>query len=234
MTDFVEVMGGGQVGLLTEQVLGVPKKVVAGLDKSVVLQHPAFGSPHRLNRDEFNRLMPSSVFMLFEGGVKLIGGGEEAGVMPMGAAAGESGPRPGVMDTRGEDWNCGPVRGLTSESPQAHAERGCPHFFASTNWMMKKDGPSVIDQLAHLMLILVTVATWIGQQQRDVVCHCIPLLFPPRRLTLINDLLVLIIINYFPRVVLGGGQKDPGRPVEISKADRPTLIQKRPEMNALN
>ena len=216
MSDFIDDMGGGQVGLLSEHVLGVPKKVAAGLNKSVVLQHPAFGSSHKLNRDQYNRLTPSSVFMVFESGPKLIGGGEEAGLMPMGAAAGEAGPRPGVMDTRGEDWNCGPVRGLTSESPQAHAERGCPHFFASTNWMLKKVGVPVIEQLAHLMLILVTVATWIGQQKRDVVCHCIPLLFPPRRLTLISDLLVLIIITYFPRVVLGGGgQKDPGRPVEF-------------------
>ena len=187
MRDLIVDTGGSRGGLLTPAVMGTPGQVYEGLEQAVVLQHPGFGSLDNLNRDRYNRHTPSTVFHLSGNGSKLIGGGQEAGMMPMGEAAGECGLRPGVVDCRGEDWNCGPVRGLSSESPSDHAARGCPHFFARTNWMLKKFGPTMAGQMEHLTLILVTVATWLGEG-RNVVCHCIPLLFPPRWLILINYL----------------------------------------------
>ena len=176
--------GGERGGLLTAGVLGTPEHVCTGLDAALVLQHPLVrlsGGEHqriRGGRNEFNLATPATVFHLNQNGSKLIGGGLEAGMMPMGAAAGEAGGlRPGVLDARGAEWNGGPLRELTSESPAAHAERDCPHLFVSTNWMLKKGG-SWPEKMAHPIEMLVTVTTWMSMG-RSCVVHCIPLLFPP-------------------------------------------------------
>ena len=125
-----------------------------------------------MNRDQFNLATPATVFQLNQNGSKLIGGGLEAGLMPMGAAAGEAGGlRPGVVDTRGDDWNLGAVRHLISESPAAHEANDCPHFFAKTNWMLKRGGAPWQEKMKHLTLMLVTVATWMSVG-RSCVAHC--------------------------------------------------------------
>ena len=234
MRDLV-VGGGERGGLLTAGVLGTPENVCAGLNAAFVMQHPLvqlrYGQHQKPKggRDEFNRITPATIFQLNQNGSTLIGGGLEAGLMPMGEAAGEAGGlRPGVLDARGAEWNGGPLRELTSESPAAHAERDCPHLFVSTNWMLKKGG-SWPEKMAHLIEMLVTVTTWMSMG-RSCVVHCIPLLFPPRRFIVIT----CSNCNYLPPCGFGGSQKDPRRPVKISKANRPTLIEKRPEMTALN
>ena len=91
----------------------------------------------------------------------------------MGAAAGAGGLRPGVVDSRGKDWDCGPVRNMVSESPAAHDERGCPHHFVEANWMVKKGGHWQ-NKKEELIRMLVIVATWLCDG-RDAVVHCIPL-----------------------------------------------------------
>ena len=228
--------GGERGGLLSAALPGTADEVCAGLDAALVLQHPLvllLGGEHqraRMNRDQFNLATPATVFHLNQNGSKLFGGGLEAGLMPMGAAAGEAGGlRPGVLDARGADWDGGLLRGLTSESPEAHAARDCPHFFVRTNWMLKRFGASTTDKMQHLIEMLVTVTTWFSEG-RSCVVHCIPLLFSPRWLILIT----CSNCNYLPPCGFGGSQKDPRRPVKISKANRPTLIEKRPEMTALN
>ena len=137
--------GGAPGGLFTPRVMGTPEQVYEGLLGSVVLEHPlahiedgVYKKPP-MNRDDYNRKWPSTVFQLSQNGSKLIGGGLEAGMMPMGEAAGKTGGlRPGVLDARGADWDGGLLRGVTSESPEAHAARDCPHFFVGTNWMLKE------------------------------------------------------------------------------------------------
>ena len=115
-------------------------------------------------------------------------GGIEFGGQPLGESAGTAGGlRPGVIDCRGCDRDGGGVRGLTSESPQAHDAKGCPHFFAGVNWMMKRAGASLHEKRQHLIALLVTVTGWLFEGRHYNV-HCIPLLFPPRRLILINYL----------------------------------------------
>ena len=172
------VDGGDSFGLLTPGVLGTPEDVCKGLSGAFVLQHPLLetrGGVHlkpRGGAEVFNETTPATVFHLGQNSSELIGGGIEAGLMPMGAAAGQAGGlRPGVMDTRGDDWNLGAVRGLTSESPAAHEANDCPHFFAKTNWMMKKKGAPWHEKMKHLMLMLVTVATWMSVG-RSCVAHC--------------------------------------------------------------
>ena len=80
-------------GLLTAGVLGTPEHVCRGLEASLVLPHPHV-QQRKFNRDRFNLTTPATVFHLSKNGSKLIGGGIEAGLMPMGAAAGaaEEGP----------------------------------------------------------------------------------------------------------------------------------------------
>ena len=131
----------------------------------------------------------------------------------MGAAAGEAGGlRPGVLDARGVEWNGGPLRELTSESPAAHAERDCPHLFVSTNWMLKKVGVVWDVKMRHLKEMLVAVAKQLGEK-RDVNIHCIPLLFPPGGLLL---LLALLVITS-PRLFLGGVKKTRGGRLKFHK-----------------
>ena len=185
-------------GLLTEVVLGLQEDVCEGLDAAYVLQHPLFESRAGVHqkpsggrdRDRFNLTTPVTVFLLFKTGSKLTGGGFEAGLQPMGAAAGEAGGlRPGVLDTKGAAWgghDPPPVRFLYSESPAAHRERGCKHHFVEANWMMKKGGPRR-EKEEELIRMLQEVTQWMSEG-RDAVVHCIPLLFPPRRFTVINYL----------------------------------------------
>jgi len=135
--------------------------------------------------DQFNLRTPATVFHLGKNGGKVLGGGLEAGMMPMGEAAGKAGGlRPGVLDARGADWDGPALRGLTSESPEAHAARDCPHFFVGTNWMLKKYGAVWSDKMRYLTAMLATVATWL-REERSCHVHCIPLLFPPGGLLLL-------------------------------------------------
>ena len=126
-------------GLLTPAVLGSPSIVSAALAECIVLQHPeavlagfATGLVHQLkpasDRDVFNRRGPSSEFLQSERGARLLGGGIECGLQPMGedAASQVSGLRPGVVDTRGDDWRQGKVRGFTSPTHNEHIDQGCP------------------------------------------------------------------------------------------------------------
>ena len=137
-------------GLFSEAVLGSPEHVCAGLKGGYVVQHPDVNilrGEHQTplaGRDRFNEDTPTSPFVTTVTGGILFGGGMECGFYPMGAAAGEAGGlRPGTLDTRGPDWggDCPPpVRGLISEPPAAHGERGAPHHFVWANWMLKKGG----------------------------------------------------------------------------------------------
>ena len=134
-------------------------------------------------------------------------------MIPLGAAAANVvGLRPGVQDARGQDWNQGPVRGLTTASHAAHLARDVPHGYVNVNWMMKKKGDHSDVKMAHLTEYLVDVGTQLGEG-RDVHCHCIPLLFPPGGLLL---LLALLVITS-PRFFLGGVKKTRGGRLKFHK-----------------
>ena len=94
MHDFIVDTGGLRGGLLTEAVLGTPEQVCAGLNESFVLQHDCYMNRGKLNRNAYNRNTPSTVFHQNRNGAQLLGGGIEAGLMPMGDAAGLRGLRP--------------------------------------------------------------------------------------------------------------------------------------------
>ena len=211
--------GGAPGGLFTPRVLGTPEQVHEGLNGSVVLQHElvrivdGLQKKPRMHRDDYNRQYPSTCLMLCQNGRRFIGGGMECGMIPLGAAAANVvGLRPGVQDARGQDWNQGPVRGLTTASPEAHLASGVPHGYVNVNWMMKKKGGASDVKMAHLTEYLVDVGTQLGEG-RDVHCHCIPLLFPPGGLLL---LLALLVITS-PRFFLGGVKKTRGGRLKFHK-----------------
>jgi len=181
------ISDGDPAGLFQMGVLGRAEGVIGDLGDSLVLQHELadirHGEPQPLssNRNHFNNQTPTTVAQRFTNRAELRFGGIECGKQAMGEAAGTAGGlRPGVVDARGGDWDGGGVRGLISESPQAHDAKGCPHFFAGVNWMMKRAGASLHDKRQHLIALLATVAGWLYEGRHTNV-HCIPLLFPPRR-----------------------------------------------------
>ena len=103
MRDLI-VDGGERGGLLTAGVVGTPEHVCTGLDSSLVLQHALvrlWNGEHQRpggGRDQFNLRTPATAFHLGKNGGKVLGGGLEAGMMPMGEAAGKAGGlRPGVL-----------------------------------------------------------------------------------------------------------------------------------------
>ena len=103
MQDLI-VGGGVRGGLLTAGVMGTPEHVCKGLDASLVLMHPHVRTVNGVHqkppcsRDQFNQRTPATVFHYGENGGKVVGCGMEAGMAPMGEAAGKAGGlRPGVM-----------------------------------------------------------------------------------------------------------------------------------------
>ena len=180
-------------GLLTPAVLGSPSIVSAALAECIVLQHPeavlagfATGLVHQLkpasDRDVFNRRDPSSEFLQSEMGARLLGGGIECGMQPMGADAASqvSGLRPGVADVRGQDWDKGLVRGHKSQSQADHKANGCHHMFVGMNYLLKHGGYAA-EKTSHLLNFLFQVTSWMARG-RDVHVHCTFLLIiPPRR-----------------------------------------------------
>ena len=87
-----------------------------------------------------------------------------------------SGLRPGVADTRGEDWKGGKVRGFTSSTPQEHIDAGCPHICFNANRLLRYGGNAAYKN-THLLNFLFQVVSWLSVG-RDVHVHCIPLLSP--------------------------------------------------------
>ena len=177
-------------GLVTPAVLGSPSIVSAALAECIVLQHPeavlagfATGLVHQLkpasDRDVFNRRDPSSEFLQSEIGARLLGGGIECGLQPMGedAASQVSGLRPGVVDVRGQDWDKGKVRGHKSQSQADHKANGCHHMFVGMNSLLKYGG-NAAEKTSHLLNFLFQVTSWMALGH-DVHVHCISLLFPP-------------------------------------------------------
>ena len=136
-------------GLFSPALLGTAKAVANSLNKCVVLQHhEAYfgGSSGKMwqakpvsNRDKFNERNPTSVFLATKkNGSQLIGGGIECGLQPAaeGAVSKYSGLRPGVIDTRGDDWDCGDVRGHYTPRPEVYRSKGCKHYYFKANWCL--------------------------------------------------------------------------------------------------
>ena len=172
-------------GLLTPAVLGSAPCVASGLDGSFVLQHAeamlsngGYQAKPVSTRDAYNRRYPTTVFVETVRAALLKGGGLECGLQPMaaGAVSKNSRLRPAVLDTRGDDWDCGLVRGHKSPSPAEHARSGCEHMFFNANWCLKKGGDEAAKS-QHLFDVLFTVATSLAEG-RDTHVHCISLLFP--------------------------------------------------------
>ena len=179
-------------GLFSPALLGPATAVANSLNNCVVLQHPealfsgCIGNIRQekpvSNRDKFNERNPSSVFLAIKkNGARLIGGGIECGLQPAadGAVSKYSGLRPGVLDARGDDWDCGDVRGHYTPRPEDYRSIGCKHYYFKANWCLKK-GPSGEQQAktSHVRNMLFQVATSLAEG-RDMHVHCIPLLIIP-------------------------------------------------------
>ena len=218
-------------GLFTAAVLGIRAFLCAALSVCFIIQHPeaaltgyANGRVYQLkpsmHRDDFNSKWPSSEFLQTLMGARLFGGGIECGLQAMGDAAAAlsqiSGLRPGVADTRGDDWKLGKVRGFVSSTPEEHIATGCPHIFFNANRLLKNYGDAAYKK-SHLLSFLFQVVSWLSEG-RDVHVHCIPLLFPPGGLIIfITDAQCTA-----PRVVVGELKTIRGGPLQLkNRAGRP-------------
>ena len=172
-------------------MLGVEAVLCAALTVCFMIQHPqaaltgfvngrVYQLKPKMHRDDFNSKWPCSEFLQTRMGARLFGGGIECGLQAMGDAAAAvlqvSGLRPGVADTRGDDWRQGKVRGFTSPTHNEHVDQGCPHLCFNANSLLRKVGNAAYKH-SHLLNFLFQVVSWLSVG-RDVHVHCIPLLSP--------------------------------------------------------
>ena len=175
--------------LVTSAILGKPEDVARALNQCFVMHHvdarvsaPAggegFGRQKKFeDANIFNGSWPSTVVAVCDNGSKVILGGMECArqATAPGARSEESGLRPSVVDARGDEWAGHPVRGLVSDTPQQHHNKGVQHIFFPANWTLKHENSMQAD--AEITRLLHQVCIWLAAGH-DVIIHCMSSLTP--------------------------------------------------------